>query len=200
MLNEEIKKAEDKRGRPKDLSLNKEILSTTINLIAEKGYDSLTVDAVAKKTKVGKGTIYRRWATKKELVIAAAILMSPFEISKETLNKDQGVREQFVDLLNLLFMDENKNYQRAISAICNALEWNEQSAIREAFNLSYYKVVESILNPYIKDSLLTKEDLQLVMDIGPALIMYKNISNSDFDNKKYVEQIVDKLIIPLLPN
>src|SRR5690242_6628226 len=114
MTYEKQQQTEEKRGRPLDLSRNKVILETTINLLAETGYDSLTIEAVASKAKVGKGTIYRRWSSKAELVIDAAISMSRFEIAKDKLNKTQDLRGQLIELLSLLFLEDNKNYQKAM--------------------------------------------------------------------------------------
>ncbi|KAF1298443.1 hypothetical protein BAU15_11845 [Enterococcus sp. JM4C] len=192
-------KVDDKRGRPKDLSLNTVILATTINLIAENGYDALTVDAVAKEAKVGKGTIYRRWSTKKELIIDAVILMCPFETTKETLDKNKSIREQFIDLLNLLCVEENKNYHVAMEAVSKAVARDEQAKIQQAFNQRYGKVVETILAPFIQDHSLTENEVQLIADIGPGLITYKNQFDQTVDIHQYIEDVVDKLILPLLP-
>jgi AcrR family transcriptional regulator len=47
------------------------ILSATLELLAESGYDQLTIDAVAAQARCSKATIYRRWPGKAELVVAA---------------------------------------------------------------------------------------------------------------------------------
>ena len=189
---------DDKRGRPMDLSRNQIILETTINLVSEKGYDAVTMDAVAKKAKVGKGTIYRRWATKSDLAIEAAITMCPFETSKEQINREQNLRGQLIDVLSLLILEENTNYQKAMNSICNAIAWNEQSKIREAFNLSYKNLLTHILEFKIKNNSLTNDNLQLIIDIGPALITYKNQFDVEVVTVNYIENIVDKIILPLI--
>jgi AcrR family transcriptional regulator len=48
-----------------------EILETTLAVLAEVGYDRLTMDAVASRAKASKATLYRRWSTKANLVIDA---------------------------------------------------------------------------------------------------------------------------------
>jgi AcrR family transcriptional regulator len=58
-------------GRPRDERAEKAILDATVALVGEVGFGNLTVDAVAARAGVGKATIYRRWASKEELVIAA---------------------------------------------------------------------------------------------------------------------------------
>ena len=48
-----------------------EILEAALEVLAEVGYDRLTMDAVAAKAKASKATLYRRWTNKVSLVIDA---------------------------------------------------------------------------------------------------------------------------------
>ncbi|QIG42227.1 TetR/AcrR family transcriptional regulator [Nocardioides anomalus] len=48
-----------------------EILEAALAVLAEVGYDRLTMDAVATKAKASKATLYRRWNGKVQLVIDA---------------------------------------------------------------------------------------------------------------------------------
>ena len=50
-----------------------ELLEVTLQLLQEHGYDRLTVDAVAATARASKATVYRRWPSKAELVLAAFI-------------------------------------------------------------------------------------------------------------------------------
>src|ERR1700728_2402595 len=50
-----------------------ELLEVTLRLLQEHGYDRLTVDAVAATARASKATVYRRWPSKAELVLAAFI-------------------------------------------------------------------------------------------------------------------------------
>jgi AcrR family transcriptional regulator len=50
-----------------------EILEATVDLLVEQGYDRLTMDAVAKRCRASKATLYRRWEGKPDLVIDALI-------------------------------------------------------------------------------------------------------------------------------
>jgi AcrR family transcriptional regulator len=42
-------------------------------MLVENGYDRLTMDAVAKRARASKATLYRRWQTKSSLVVDAVI-------------------------------------------------------------------------------------------------------------------------------
>ena len=50
-----------------------EILDATLTLLFEVGYDRLTLDAVARKARASKATLYRRWDTKASLVVDALV-------------------------------------------------------------------------------------------------------------------------------
>src|ERR1700742_2912791 len=59
------------RGRRRSADREPLILDATNELLDEVGYDHLRVQDVAERAHVGLATIYRRWATKQDLVIAA---------------------------------------------------------------------------------------------------------------------------------
>ncbi|MFJ8020451.1 TetR/AcrR family transcriptional regulator [Streptomyces sp. NPDC096311] len=48
-----------------------ELYAAVIELLREVGYDALTMDAVAARTKSSKATLYRQWGGKAELVVKA---------------------------------------------------------------------------------------------------------------------------------
>src|SRR6266487_2368234 len=60
-----------KPGRPRSAQAHKAILDATLALLAEEGFQGLSIEEVAAKARVGKTTIYRRWSSKDELVIDA---------------------------------------------------------------------------------------------------------------------------------
>jgi AcrR family transcriptional regulator len=79
-------------GRPQDPARDIAILDAALELIAEVGYVPMTVDAVATRAGTSKATIYRRWANKKEIVLAAVARhradQSPWSADTGTLRED----------------------------------------------------------------------------------------------------------------
>ena len=64
-------------GRPRDPHISAAILAATLDLLAEEGYASLSMEAVAQRAGVHKPAVYRRWPTKLDLVVAAVRSISP---------------------------------------------------------------------------------------------------------------------------
>ena len=50
-----------------------EILDAVVEMLMEAGYERLTMDAVARRARASKATLYRRWASKESLVVDAVI-------------------------------------------------------------------------------------------------------------------------------
>ncbi|MYT72686.1 TetR/AcrR family transcriptional regulator [Streptomyces sp. cg28] len=48
-----------------------ELYAAVLDLLREVGYDALTMDAVATRTRASKATLYRQWGGKAELVVKA---------------------------------------------------------------------------------------------------------------------------------
>ncbi|MDH2389116.1 TetR/AcrR family transcriptional regulator [Streptomyces sp. HNM0663] len=48
-----------------------ELYEAVLDLLREVGYDALTMDAVAARTRSSKATLYRQWRSKPELVVTA---------------------------------------------------------------------------------------------------------------------------------
>jgi AcrR family transcriptional regulator len=63
-------------GRPRDPRIDAAILQATSELLVEIGYANLTLAAVAERAGTTKTALYRRWASKAELVHEAAFPVS----------------------------------------------------------------------------------------------------------------------------
>jgi AcrR family transcriptional regulator len=59
------------RGRPRHPHVDRAILEATLDAFIQDGYEGMSVDGVAERAGVAKATVYRRWPSKQELLIAA---------------------------------------------------------------------------------------------------------------------------------
>lgn len=87
------------RGRARELA----ILEVVTELLAEQGYERLTVDAVAAKAKASKATIYTRWPDKASLVAAAFNAQSLHQprVSKDARNLREDLQHFVALCVNL---------------------------------------------------------------------------------------------------
>ena len=58
-----------KVGRRRDDARDEVILDAALAVLAEQGYEGMTIDMVAAQAGMARATVYRRWATKADLVL-----------------------------------------------------------------------------------------------------------------------------------
>ena len=58
-------------GRPRSAQSHQAMLQATLELLAEVGFEAMSIEAIATRAGVGKTTIYRRYNSKAELVADA---------------------------------------------------------------------------------------------------------------------------------
>ncbi|HUR03151.1 MAG TPA: TetR/AcrR family transcriptional regulator [Nonomuraea sp.] len=59
------------RGRPRDPGNDAAILDAALDLLIERGAERTSIEAVAQRAGVAKLTVYRRWRSKEDLLMAA---------------------------------------------------------------------------------------------------------------------------------
>ena len=65
------------RGRPRSEEADRAILAATLKMVAAHGVTATTIEGIAAEAGVGKTTIYRRWQSKNDLIVAAVAQMAP---------------------------------------------------------------------------------------------------------------------------
>jgi AcrR family transcriptional regulator len=65
------------RGRPRSEEADHAILTATLKMVGSHGVAGTTIEGVAAEAGVGKTTIYRRFESKTELIVAAVSMMAP---------------------------------------------------------------------------------------------------------------------------
>ena len=79
-------------GRPRDQRLDDAIVAATIDLLGERGYSALSLAAVADRAGTTTPAIYRRWASKADLVLSAVFRTAADDVIADTGDLDADIR------------------------------------------------------------------------------------------------------------
>lgn len=85
------------RGRPRDVELERRIISTVLEVLAEDGYEGITFEAIARRCQTSKASLYRRWTSKRDMVVAA-VKAGPAHHSSTPLPRGATLREDLLIL------------------------------------------------------------------------------------------------------
>ncbi|MFN3539569.1 MAG: TetR/AcrR family transcriptional regulator [Rhodococcus sp. (in: high G+C Gram-positive bacteria)] len=85
-------------GRPRDADMEDRVYTAVLEVYWETSWRGFTFDAVARRAKVGRAALYRRWADKEELLVQALEARSPLSTPIDT----GSVRGDLVELAEQL--------------------------------------------------------------------------------------------------
>jgi AcrR family transcriptional regulator len=113
------------QGRPRSVQSHQAMLRATLELLAEVGFEAMSIDAIAARAGVGKTTIYRRYASKDELVADAIE-----SIREEIVIPDTGNLQGDLDALvqNAAQITLNPLGRQAVAMIISSASSNAQFA------------------------------------------------------------------------
>lgn len=109
--------AAPRAGRKRNHSLDPVILEAALDVLAESGYDGTTIDLVAARAGAARATVYRRWATKVELVADALRRLAPDEVDLEHLPDTGTLRGDLLAASRPEDADESRRRVRVVSAV-----------------------------------------------------------------------------------
>ena len=174
-----------------------EFLAVTLQLLQEHGYDRLTLDAVAATARASKATVYRRWPSKAELVLAAFIE----GIRQVAVPPDTGTLRD--DLLHLGQVISQQARQHAGTIRAVLVEVSRDPALNDALQhqfleqrraLIYHVLHQAVDRGEIEAAAINDE----LWDLLPGYLIYRSIIPSRPPTRRTVKALVDDVIIPSL--
>jgi AcrR family transcriptional regulator len=174
-----------------------ELLAVTLELLQEHGYDRLSLDAVATTARASKATLYRRWPTKAQLVMAAFI---------------EGTRQVAVDPESdtlrgdLLALGEQilahvSTHAGTIRAVLVEVSRNaELNAIMQEQFLAQKKALMShVLSRAVDRGEIGAEAItEDLWDVLPGYLIYRSVLTGRAASRRTVRDLVDNVLIPSL--
>lgn len=173
-----------------------EILDATVDLLIEAGYDRLTMDAVAKRSRASKATLYRRWDNKASLVVEALIRAKQ---SPSIGDHDTGSLRG--DLLSTFCGHEgvNETATQVMGSVITALSTDPEFAeqFRDKFIAPKIAVTQAIYQRAVERGEISAAiDLEM---IGPALagiLLHRTFILGIPPDDATIERVVDHVILP----
>ena len=174
-----------------------ELLEVTLRLLQQEGYDGLTLDAVAATARASKATVYRRWPTKAELVLAAFI---------------EGVRQVAVapetgtlrgDLMQLaeVCCDQAREHASTMRAVM--VEVSRNPALNDVMQHQFLDqrkaLIDHVLGQAVDrgeiEAAAITEDL---WDVMPGYLIFRSIWSANPPTPHTVQALVDDVMMPSL--
>ncbi|MCU1474792.1 TetR/AcrR family transcriptional regulator [Amnibacterium sp.] len=184
-------------GRKRDHTRDPEIMTAAMDVLAEVGYERMTVDMVAARAKAGKATLYRRWPSKADLVLDAVSCMGA---AKAGVLPDTGsLRGDLVALLSPRTVHDADHKLKVMLGLASVIAHSPELAesIREAFLEPRAAVTRALLQRAKERGEIAPDcDVELLSTVSSSMVISRAMLEHRPVDRAFLLSVIDGVIIP----
>jgi len=191
-------------GRPRDPDTDAAIRKAVIELIIEVGYDKMTMEAVARRAKAGKGSLYRRWPSKALLAVdAIADLRGPRPPELPDTGSLEGDIEAVIAMAPSA-SSASASYSRTLGAVVMGIisAARRDPVLHDAFE-THLAAPTIDLNQSFADHAAARgeavagRDLSLMGEMITGMIVMR-LAHGEVPDQDYLRHVLCSLVYPLI--
>lgn len=185
-------------GRKRDHSRDLAILDAVLDVLAEQGYNGMSMDAVASRAKAGKATVYRRWPSKAHLVHDAIVRMAQQDVDLESLPDTGSLRGDIVALTRPDAFGERR--LKVIAGLTSMLASDRTGLGAAAYTASVAVWVAAnrvaLERAVDRGEIAASADLALLSRLIPSMCMYRVAVERIALDPDFTYGLIDRVLLP----
>jgi AcrR family transcriptional regulator len=172
--------------------------------LKDVGFAAFTIDSVAARAQTGKASIYRRWATKNELLMDAFCCGMPTPagcLMAAEVDDAVGTREALHTVVGMMIDGVTGENRTALHAIAGEAARDPafgQAVDREMLAPRRLGLVDLFRRGIERGEVAADAPVELVAEMIPAMVMTRVLFKHESPGPELVTQLVDQLAMPLL--
>ncbi|MCV4276076.1 TetR/AcrR family transcriptional regulator [Pseudomonas capsici] len=189
------------RGRRRDPERDVAILDAAIEVLAESGYDGMTMDMVAARAKAGKATVYRRWGSKAELILEAVTHLKRRQVDLERLPDTGTLRGDLLALFKPQSVEEAEHKMRVMAGLAAVLLQNPQLAdAGDAAIVQPWALVNRLLmkRALERGEISASADIDAASQVLPSMAAYRALIQRKPFDLTFLTTMIDGVLLPAL--
>lgn len=188
-------------GRKRDHTRDTDLLEAAILVLAETGYDRMTMDMVAARAKAGKATMYRRWPSKPELVLEAIAHMKRDQVDLASLPDTGTLRGDLLGLFKPKSVEESELKMKALSGLSSMLAQHQELAdATNAVIVEPWTAVNRVLIQRAVDrgEISPDIDIETLAQVIPSMSAYRTVILRKSVDQQFLTAMIDNVLLPAL--
>jgi AcrR family transcriptional regulator len=185
-------------GRRRDPAVDEAVKTAVLELLAERGWDGISMDAVAARAKVGKASIYRRWSSRVQMVAETIGELNRGEAAAPDTGTLRGDLLEVVGAMVLTLRGPLGDASRALIGVlphepdlAAAFQGGSLGVWRDAFGQVFgAAVARGELDPTRLGT--------AAAEAGPAVVMQRWLVLGRPLDDDLAQEVVDDVMLPLL--
>jgi AcrR family transcriptional regulator len=178
------------------------ILASTLDLLAERDYERVTLDEVAARTGKAKTTLYRRWATKEDLVLAAIRAAGrPPEVDR--LPDLGSLRSDLLAVVDSSWLGGPSRRLAIFTGLASATRSSQRLAevVRSEVTEPYVEVYRRLLQRAVGRGEIPADRaaaVPVLAEVIPAMSTHRLNASSEPVQREFFVAVVDDVILAAL--
>ncbi|MER6493601.1 TetR/AcrR family transcriptional regulator [Streptomyces griseorubiginosus] len=176
-----------------------ELFTSILDLLREVGYDSLTMEAVAARTRCSKATLYRQWTGKPQLVAEALRHEKPVALAGIDTGSLRGDFLAVVDRLSKRQIERDTALLRGLVQASHAHP-DLLEALRELFVFPELTALAELLGHAVERGEVSPDTpaLRFVPHALVGLLLAHQLAEARPADPAFVRDYVDAVVLPAL--
>ena len=186
-------------GRKRDATRDPAILDAAIEVLAETGYDGMTIDMVAARAKAGKATLYRRWASKSELVIDAVACLKNADIDMDALPDTGTLRGDLVAMIKPHSIEDAERKLQVMGGLVSMLSRHPElaDAVRTAVVDPRVRVNRFLLRRAIDRGEIRPDcDVETLALVSASMAAHRVLILRKPVDRRFLISVIDGVLLP----
>jgi len=185
-------------GRRRDESRDEAILDAARELLVERGYENMTMDAVAERAGAGKATLYRRWSSKTQLTVDAITCHRYADLTVDDIPDTGSLRGDLLSIRQVKNLrSDTEDLMSGLAAVIR-----DDPQVAAAFQRQFVEARTRLMRDLLDRAELRGEippgrDLDMIATVAPAMISYHKVTTGKPLAPEYLERLVDSVLVPL---
>ncbi len=185
-------------GRPRDKSRDIAIEKATVELLREIGYENITMESVAARAQVSKATIYRRWRNKAAMV---ADSVHHYAFCNAPTIDTGSLRGDLIEVLTEKVKTMKSADGQLIAGLMSMARTDKDlSEVLTQRLAGYASAAHAAIfdRAVLRGEIPTDAKRELVIQLVPAVIGFRVFMSRENINRKFIENFVDDVLLPVL--
>jgi len=188
-------------GRRRNHARDPEILAAAIEVLAETGYDGMTIDMVAARARAGKATLYRRWPSKAELVIDAVACLKKADYDQANLPDTGTLRGDLIAMIKPHAIEDGERKLQIMAGVMSML--TRDPGLAEAVNAALVEPRAAVNRRLMRRAVERGEispdaDLDTLSAVTPSMVAYRVLILRKPVDREFLISLIDGVLLPAL--
>lgn len=166
--------------------------------LLETGFGALSMEAVSVRAGTGKAPLYRRWSSKRDMVLDAIEQALP---EAAEVQKGGELRTELIDLLRAMVTTLASVPGRAITTLLSERHHDPDLAdavVARLITPRQARLAQVIDAAIARDEISPPRRLEILTKVGPAMVLQHELEHGVLPDDGDIVDFVDLVLIPAL--